>query len=181
MVSIVVMIIIQWVNARELRAEDGSLDAHVHGLSELTIGLQGTEIEIEFESPAMNIVGFEYRAQSAKDKKAVQNAAKRLKQHDKVFTFLNSTCRLVESSVNVSAVLSESAGADAHEESEMDTHSDITANYHFSCENSSKLSEVQVHLFKIFPGIEEIQTMWLKGGKQGAVTLTPKRSTIKFN
>ena len=61
------MVIVQSVVIRQAQAEEGSLEAHVHGMSDLTIAVEGGEIEIEFESPAMNIVGFEYKAQSARD------------------------------------------------------------------------------------------------------------------
>ncbi|MBL6736864.1 MAG: hypothetical protein ISP76_07190, partial [Burkholderiales bacterium] len=41
-----------------------------------------------------------------------------------------------------------------------------------------KLSAIQFHLFELFEGIEEIRTMWLREGKQGAITLTPKASRV---
>ena len=49
-------------------AEDGaaSLVAHVHGLSELAIAMEGEKLEIQFTSPAMNLVGFEHQASSRK-------------------------------------------------------------------------------------------------------------------
>ena len=174
--------VIQSVNVGELRAEEGSLDAHVHGMSDLTIAIEGTEIEIEFESPAMNIVGFEYQAQSEQDIKAVERAATTLKQYDTVFSFSDTICRLIDSSVNVAGVLADAHDDhDAHDEASADTHSDISAAYHFRCENLSGLSEIKVNLFQLFSGIEEIRTMWLKDGKQGAVTLTEDGAVVRFN
>ena len=90
--------VVQSFSTRESRAEEGSLDAHVHGMSDLTIAIEGNEIQIEFESPSMNIVGFEYKAQSAIDIETAERAAAALKQHDTVFTFIDVTCKLFDSS-----------------------------------------------------------------------------------
>ena len=172
------MVIIQSVVIRQAQAEEGSLDAHVHGMSDLTIAVEGGEIEIEFASPAMNILGFEYKARSARDIEAAERAAVVLEQHGEVFTFIGTTCELIESSVDVSGVLSVAHDDHVHEESDTDAHSDISAAYHFSCDNALKLSAIQVHLFKLFEGIDEIRTMWLREGKQGAITLTSKAPRV---
>ena len=184
------MVIIQSLVIRQAQAEEGSLDAHVHGMSDLTIAVEGGEIEIEFASPAMNILGFEYKARSARDIEAAERAAVVLEQHGEVFTFIGTTCELIESSVDVSGVLSvahddheahhdhEAHDDHVHEESDTDAHSDISAAYHFSCDNALKLSAIQVHLFKLFEGIDEIRTMWLREGKQGAITLTSKAPRV---
>ena len=37
-------------------------EAHIHGLATLTLALEGNSLEIEFESPAANLVGFEHRS-----------------------------------------------------------------------------------------------------------------------
>ncbi|MGB1290473.1 MAG: ZrgA family zinc uptake protein, partial [Porticoccaceae bacterium] len=50
------------VNATFAEQKAASLDAHVHGLSQLTIAVEGETVELEFSSPAMNLVGFEHRA-----------------------------------------------------------------------------------------------------------------------
>jgi len=180
------------VNLTDLRAEEGGLDAHVHGLSDLTIAIEGGDIEIVFESPAMNIVGFEYQAESKKDIEAVEKAAARLAGSDAIFSFLDATCRLIDSSVNVAGVLGEAHDDheahddqkthddhEAHEDHE--AHGDISGAYQFRCEDLSRLSEIQVHLFQFFPGIERIRVMWLREGNQGAITLTAEASKVPLN
>ena len=42
----------------------GSLGAHEHGVGRLNAGLDGQTLELELESPAMNLVGFEHVATS---------------------------------------------------------------------------------------------------------------------
>lgn len=61
------------------------LDTHVHGLSELTIAMEGKSLEIQLTSPAMNLVGFEHKASSKKDNAAVENATSLLREYDSHF------------------------------------------------------------------------------------------------
>ena len=46
--------------------EHGSLGAHEHGVGRLNAVLDGQALELEFDSPAMNLVGFEHKAQSSR-------------------------------------------------------------------------------------------------------------------
>jgi len=48
--------------------EHGSLGAHVHGIASLNLALEGSKFEIELDSPAINLVGFEHQASSDADK-----------------------------------------------------------------------------------------------------------------
>ena len=56
----------------------GSLSAHEHGVAQLNVALDGNSLELELHSPAMNLVGFEHKAQSDQDKKAVEMAKQQL-------------------------------------------------------------------------------------------------------
>ncbi|MDG1144298.1 MAG: DUF2796 domain-containing protein, partial [Burkholderiales bacterium] len=62
-----------------------------------------------------------------------------------------------------------------------EAHGDISGAYQFRCEDLSRLSEIQVHLFQFFPGIERIRVMWLREGNQGAITLTAEASKVPLN
>lgn len=59
-------------------------------------------------------------------------------------------------------------------------HSEISAEYRFSCKNPGKLVSVSIALMKQFPGIEKINAMWITETKQGAVSLTPNNNAISF-
>ena len=51
--------------------EHGSLGAHEHGVGRLNAVLDGQTLELELESPAMNLVGFEHTATTDADKAKV--------------------------------------------------------------------------------------------------------------
>lgn len=162
------------------------LDAHVHGLSELTIAMEDRFLEIQLTSPAMNLVGFEHKANDPKDIAAVENATSLLRKHDSQFLLSGGRCIHVKTSIDTSGLIV----GDDHDHTrlrksnehkhEHDDHSEIVANYQYSCENSASLSSMSVALFESFPGIHEIRAMWVKQTQQGAATLTPKNRIIKF-
>jgi len=58
------------VSAEETR----QLDSHEHGVGELNIAFDGSEVAIELHAPGADIVGFEYEAESAKDRAAIDEA-----------------------------------------------------------------------------------------------------------
>ncbi|MBV2097249.1 MAG: DUF2796 domain-containing protein, partial [Candidatus Thiodiazotropha sp.] len=60
-------------------------EAHVHGEAELLIAIEGDALEIEFRSPAMNIVGFEHQPADKAQMEAVEAAIGTLKQAELVF------------------------------------------------------------------------------------------------
>ena len=168
------------------------LDAHVHGLSELTIAMEGKSLEIQLTSPAMNLVGFEHKASDAKDIAAVENAASLLREHDSQFLLSGGRCVHVKTSIDISGLIASDDHDHTHQTKsnghkhahddhiQNDSHSEIVANYQYSCENTASLPSMTVALFESFPGIHRIHVMWVKQTQQGAATLTPKNRIIKF-
>ena len=98
-----------------------SLDAHVHGLSELTIAMDAKTIELQLISPAMNLVGFEYKASSKQDIAAVKQAELLLEQQDSLFLIAGGDCEHLSTSIDSDGLLE----AGAHEDQEKhDDHHD---------------------------------------------------------
>ena len=174
-------------------AEEGaaSLEAHVHGLSELAIAMEGENLEIQFTSPAMNLVGFEHKASSQKDLSALESAASMLRQHKTLFLFSGGRCDHVKTLVDLSDLIESDDHEHAHQQSstehkhdeehaQKNSHSEVVANYKYRCENIAQLSELTVDLFEIFPGILKMNAVWLKPLQQGAATLTPNHRIIEF-
>lgn len=181
--------------------KDTSLDAHVHGLSDLTIAIEAEAIEIQFTSPAMNLVGFEHKASSKKDIASVNNAESILDQPESLFIFSGSDCRLVESKVVLSGLIEEDhqdhedhedhkdhkdhkhhEGHEDHKDhkdhEDHQGHSEIVGHYSYRCSDLSKLSSIKTVLFESFPGIYKINAMWVMPSKQGSTTLTANNPTV---
>lgn len=177
------------VNAERSGHHDSGLEAHVHGVSELTLAMEGKVLEIEFISPAMNLVGFEHQARTENDMAALEIAQLVLAKADELFLISGTACTLVSASTDVSAVLEDShsapshaAKSDAHKHDPApnDSHSEITANYHYHCENMAELASISVALFEHFSGVHHIRVMWVKEAQQGAKKLNNNDNRILF-
>ena len=59
-------------------------------------------------------------------------------------------------------------------------HSDFKAQYHFTCKTPDKLSQIEVMLFRRFPGIEHIEVQLLNETTQTAMELTAKKNQISW-
>ncbi|MCG7944546.1 MAG: DUF2796 domain-containing protein, partial [Candidatus Thiodiazotropha taylori] len=97
-------------------------DAHVHGEAQMLIALDGTSLELEFKSPAMNIVGFEHQPKSEKQVNAVKAAMETLKQPNQIFT-LSTDAQCSPVSIEVESPLAKYDG-DEHDHDHDHKHDD---------------------------------------------------------
>ncbi len=164
--------------------------AHVHGLAELTIALEGNALELNLESPAANIVGFERRASSPEQRIAVAASKKILETPAQLFRFIGTDCLVDRATVDVSAVEprhNDQATPGHHDDEhdhdhdhDHDSHSEISANYRLTCAEGSKLTAISVDLLKHFSAIEKLQVQWISGAKQGAIDLSRHSTLVKL-
>ena len=170
-----------------------SLEAHVHGLSELTIAVEGQTIELQFSSPAMNLVGFEHRASSEKEIATVQNIESILRQPQMLFTMTGADCKAIGSHVDSSSLTAEDHHSHTQDEHKHhydhddhddhvkhESHSEIVANYNYNCTDTAGLESVKVLLFDAFSGIEMINVLWVSPAKQGSVKLTANNTDVQL-
>lgn len=66
--------------------------AHVHGEAKIRLVTDKKHLTIQFESPAMNIVGFEHAIQTDKQRADVNQAVALLKQPEKLFSLKGGDC-----------------------------------------------------------------------------------------
>ena len=180
-------------------SQAGSQQAHVHGEAELTFSIEERRIEIQLESPAANIVGFESKAESPEQQQVVVQAREKLEAGQQLFTFTGATCHRESVAVDVSGVMAEAEGEhEAHAPGEADGeshhapdhdhdgeshethHSEIVANYRFRCDDTAGLSGITVDVFDVFPGIERMQAMWVTPARQGATELSAQHRIVSF-
>jgi hypothetical protein len=160
--------------------EHGSLGAHEHGVASLNVALDGQTLEIQLESPAMNLVGFEHEAKSAADQARVAAARQHLEQPQALFALpIEAKCAVQESQLD--SPLFEAAEHTEHQHGDEHSHSDIDASYRFACANAAALQTLELgSFFGTFPGTEKLQVQLIgPSGQQGA-ELTPNNSRLSF-
>ncbi|WP_339461048.1 DUF2796 domain-containing protein [Pseudomonas sp. EA_105y_Pfl2_R69] len=164
-------------------AEHGSLDAHEHGAARLNVVLEGQALELELESPAINLVGFEHAAKSEADKARVAAARKQLQDPQALFGLGAGDCAVAETELE-SPLFEE----DEHEHEEEhhahdkdSEHSDIHAHYQLDCKQPGELQQLNLgELFKRFPATEKIQVQLIGPNGQQGLELTPAQPTLSF-
>ena len=167
-------------NHAHAHEEHASLDAHEHGVASLNVALDGQTLEIQLQSPAMNLVGFEHEAKSEADKAKVAAARQHLEQPQALFALpIEAKCALQDSELD--SPLFGGHAHDEHEHADEHGHSDIDASYRFACANAEALQTLELgSFFGTFPGTEKLEVQLIgPSGQQGA-ELTPSNSRLSF-
>ncbi|WP_290703131.1 DUF2796 domain-containing protein [Amphritea sp.] len=140
------------------------LESHVHGKASMNVVLEGKELGIELKTPAANILGFEYAAETDQQKQALVAAVSKLKTpEDFILLSEEAVCQLVLVDVDSSLLgtdshSSESGHEHEHEhehehgdEHEGTSHSDFELSYQFHCQNPKALRGFSLELFQTYP------------------------------
>lgn len=180
-------------------AKTESQEAHIHGRAMLTLVLENEVLEIQFESPAANLIGFEHKARSPEEKQLAAQLESVLKSPKLLFSFSGTRCKAIKITVDISSIIEvdhdhhephhhEPHHHDSHSHSATHSdkghsdngHSEVKASYQFSCKDTNDLKSVSVALFNQFPRIEKINAMWVTGFQQGSELLNPNRNTFSL-
>lgn len=160
----------------------GTLGAHEHGVAKLNVVLDGNTLELELDSPAMNLVGFEHAASSDADKAKVAAVRQQLEQPLKLFGLSAAANCKEEQQELESPLFGDAAKADDDDEHAHDhPHSDIGAHYQLTCANPDKLAQVDLApLFKAFPATQKINVQLIGPNGQKGVETTPAKAAVAF-
>ncbi|WP_223542043.1 DUF2796 domain-containing protein [Pseudomonas sp. BF-RE-26] len=170
--------------------EHGSLAAHEHGVGRLNAALDGKTLELELESPAMNLVGFEHVATSDADKAKVAATRAQLEQPLALFNLPKAAGCVVENQELESPLFGDKPEADDdHDEDAKDEdghehhhdHSEIHARYQFTCATPDALKTLDLaNIFTRFPATRKIQVQLIGPSGQQGVDVTAKAAALKF-
>jgi hypothetical protein len=170
--------------------EHGSLGAHEHGVGRLNAVLDGQALELELDSPAMNLVGFEHLATTPADKAKVAAARKQLENPVALFNLPKAAGCVVSTQELNSPLFGDKPEAD-HDDDDDDAkdaahehphdHSEIHAHYQFTCATPTALSTLDLtQVFKTFPATQKIQVQLIGPSGQQGVEATATAATLKF-
>ena len=132
--------------------EARQLNAHEHGVGQLDIAFDGDQIAMELHAPGADIVGFEYGAESAEDRAAVDAAVAALAKPMDLFVLAEAAgCSVV----NASAGLEGEEGHEDHAD-EAD-HTEFHAEYLLTCADPSVMTDITFAYFDSFPNALEVE------------------------
>ncbi len=167
-------------------------------MGRLNAALDGQTLELELQSPAMNLVGFEHPASSDADKAKVASVHALLEKPLELFNLPKAAGCVVanqklesplfgdpapeeaddddDDHAPEAAATTPAAGAEHHHD-----HSEIHAHYQFTCATPAALKTLELgQVFKTFPATHKIQVQLISGSGQQGVDATPEAATLKF-
>jgi len=165
--------------------EHGSLGAHEHGVGRLNAALDGQTLELELESPAMNLVGFEHAATTDADKAKVAAVRSQLEKPLALFNLPTAAGCGVASQKLQSPLFGDKPDDDDHDKDAKDEHhhdhSEIHAHYQFTCTAPAALKTLDLaNVFNTFPATQKIQVQLIGPSGQQGVEVTAKAAPLTF-
>jgi hypothetical protein len=163
--------------------ETRQLDSHEHGVGQLDIAFDGSQVAMELHAPGADIVGFEYAAESDVDIASVDAALLVLAQPLDLFVVPDAAqCSVVEARAELeSEDAHDGEDHEGHEEEGHDDHGDedheghegeyhadddhadesghteFHAEYLLECGDVTALSEISFAYFTAFPNALEVE------------------------
>ena len=158
--------------------ETRQLDAHEHGVGQLDIAFDGTQIAMVLHAPGADIVGFEYGAESAEDRAAVDAAVAMLARPLDLFVLSDvAGCSVVQASAGLESEENHDAHADDHGDEHADEedghddhdeedheehasevgHTEFHAEYLLTCADPTAVTEITFAYFDAFPNALEVE------------------------
>ena len=156
-------------------------EAHEHGAAELMIAWSGNDLAIDLQTPAYNVLGFEYAPTTDAEQALLDESVAALEAGELLQFSPDANCTLI--SVTVETELAEEAHEEGEEmqETEGETHSDIDASYNIQCQQPDNLESLDVSkLFAQFPNFEDLRAQWVSDVQQSAKDLTPDDPILSF-
>ena len=156
-------------------ADQHSHAAHVHGYATLNIAVDHDNLVFELESPAMNIVGFEYLPSSVSEKQAVSNAIAALKVSTTFLTIPKSaSCKHKQS------VVKSSMEEHAEDSKQSSAHSEFEVLWSYHCDNPDALDRINVDFFDAYPHMETLVVNIITSTLQKSIELHSKNTEIQL-
>lgn len=158
--------------------EARQLNAHEHGVGQLDIAFDGDQIAMELHAPGADIVGFEYGAESAEDRAAVDAAVAALAKPLDLFVLTEAAgCSIVNASAGLESEEEHDAHDDDHDddhaadegshddhadeghenEADVADHTEFHAEYLLTCADPSAVTDITFAYFDAFPNALEVE------------------------
>ena len=158
------------------------LDSHVHGLASLNVAIADAAVFIELNTPWNNLVGFEHAPQTDEQHALVEETLRQLNDPALLFLFDAGDCVIDE--VTLENGMSDDAQVEKHDEhgdehgDESSTHTTVLATYSYECKKIERLKSIDVTLFSLWSGFEDLDVQLIGNKGQALVELNPNDTVI---
>lgn len=160
-------------------------EAHVHGLAQMNLVVDGPTVELELSTPLANVISFEHEPETDAQKSEVRDMAAQMRKADSLFVLSpEAQCELKDVSLSSEAlgagILSSAGAAHSEDADDHDGHGDLDMDVTFICRHPENLNSVRVDMFRIFPNLHNLEVQMVTPKGQGAAALTPESPVIRW-
>ena len=153
--------------------EHGALGAHVHGESHLDLAQTDTGLELQWRSPAADLLGFEHAPRNRQEEDAV--AALRQSRDNPPGTLTRPAAALWRLSFSsaISPLFAKDSSASGH--------LDVEASMSFSCSKPGALASLDLSgWFARFPNSHSVEVQAIVASGQQGAELTARQPQLKW-
>ena len=142
----------------------------------LDIALQDAGLDIEFESPAINVIGFEHEPATDQERAALLQANRTFDAGERLFVWpAGAACR--QTSAKRTPITYEHDGDD---EKPNAPEANYEVSYRFACEHPEKLEWIDVRLFGVTRGMQKITATVVTPKIQRQTDLTAEHTQVSL-
>lgn len=169
--------------------------AHDHGHAHLNIAVEGSKATVQFESPAECVYGFEYEAKDAKDIAQRDAGVKNLTDQIASLVVFDASLKCTATATKVEPFVIEDhhegeghkskakgdkkKGHAKHKEAKHGTHSDVRAEFAFTCAAPIAGTKLTFAFGKVFPKIKELKVQ-VVGDKQVGADIDDDKGFVQL-
>ena len=172
-------IIIMALTVFPLSAFSNEPGAHVHGIATLQVALDGKLLTLAFSSPLDNLIGFEHKPQTDKQKALVKAMDEKMHHAEQLFLPTPAAgCTLKSTQLDSLVLEKDPKAKPAHEEEA--GHADIDAEFVFQCAQPEKLHDIEVRLFDAYPNLHQLDVAVATAKGQTAAKLSAQKRRVSW-
>jgi len=163
--------------------------AHVHGVAEINIVIEGAKAVVEIRAPAEGIIGFEHEAKSESDKKKRDAALERLQKYKEQMVVFDAKFSCTFSPMKTMIVEEKTAAAKDEpgkvsrgqkEQKKIGEHREVHGTFTAACAQPLTGSRVRFGVTKAFPRIQEIKVQVLSDSGQSGATIKKDKGEVRL-
>jgi hypothetical protein len=168
-------------------AEKRHHHAHVHGVAEINIAVEGAKATVEFRAPAESVMGFEHEAKSESDKKKRDAALEQLRAKGGQMVVFDPKLGCKSSDMKTAIVEAKGdsakaqAGKDAHKDQKKSgEHREVHGTFSVACDKPLAGSRVRFGVSKVFRDIQEIKVQVVGDSGQSGARIKKDKGDVKL-
>lgn len=144
-------------------------EAHEHGIANLQLVTDQTQLTIRLELPMVNLTRFEHQPKTAEEQQLLAQQTKMMRQIGD-WAKINGQAACETDKTNL----------DIEDHDHQGEHHNFGINFSIKCTNLKELHSIELLLFDKLPSLEKVKADWIHQGKQNTTHLTAENPKIIF-